>query len=142
MINTPSLGELIEKGFKVEITHNRNFRISYSEPITNKLIVKTVQRPISEMDGDARSFGALQHRTYISQLLPNGGKTEIKVVHPAGHEIYAHAVCADIENYNKRRGVDIALRRAYQLMIVCDGKDGFKLAYDHGIVNKVNNEPN
>lgn len=122
MTNVPTLNELTEKGYKIEITHHRNFKIAYSEPITNKLIVRKVQRPIFEMDGDARSFGVI-----ISELLPNGGKTEVKIIHPSGYEFFAHTTCADTENYNNRRGVEIALKRAYQLMLVCDGTDGFSI---------------
>jgi hypothetical protein len=43
---------------------------------------------------------------------------------PDGNEFYAYALCNDEDNYNKRIGVIMALKRAFELMTVCKS-EGF-----------------
>lgn len=115
-MRTPTLKEFIESGYAVTIQHNRRHRIVFFDDNTKKLIIKTTENyPKNDF--------------YVSkELLPKGGMTEVWVVDPeTSAEFYGYGKCNTNENYNKSVGITKALERITQLMLVCDGKNGFTM---------------
>jgi hypothetical protein len=113
-IRTPTLAEVKAAGYHVSITHNRLCRVAYQDLSTGKLVVKTMTRRELPREEDCETPEAAHKMvTTITELLPKGGLTEVWVTDP--------------DNYNKRDGVNKALERVVELMLVMDGRDGFKM---------------
>ena len=48
----------------------------------------------------------------FTSILPHGGKTEIEITAPDGTEFRGSAECSKKDNFNRKRGIQIALGRA------------------------------
>lgn len=122
-IKTPTLAELRAAGYIVDIEHNRLNRVAYAK--NGKVIVKEVlSSEISgleeEVEGSELGFGMVA-------VLPKGGMTEVWVTDPdTSAEFYGFGRCHPNDNYNKRDGINEALKKITGLMMVMDGKEGFK----------------
>lgn len=127
-LKTPSLADFKSAGYIVEIKHNRLFKVAYKNPVNGKIVVKVVNHKTIENLIPGSTDGCLVDAVPItSELLPKGGMTEIWVTDPeTSAEFYGFARCSDKENYNKAVGVVKALERVMGLMLVLDGKEGFK----------------
>lgn len=114
-IKTPTLAEIKEAGYVIDVRHIRLFDSAYVH--NNKLVVETIESTLPDMVGE----------TSGTALRAKGGKTEIWVTDPkTSAEFYGFAKCHPDDNYNKRAGVNEALKRVAALMLVMDGTDGFK----------------
>ncbi len=114
-IKTPTLAELSAAGYSVEVRHVRIFDSVYVD--NNKLVVQTIESSLPEMKG----------QTVGTVLRAKGGKTEVYVTDPETQtEFYGYGLCHSDDNYCKRDGINEALKRISALMLVMDGKDGFK----------------
>lgn len=114
-IKTPTLAELSAAGYYVDVRHVRRFDSAYVN--NNKLVVETIETSLPEMRGN----------TAGTALRAKGGKTEVWLTDPeTSAEFYAYALCHPDDNYCKRDGINEALKRITSLMLVMDGKDGFK----------------
>lgn len=108
-----SVKEFRSKGYKVSIKHWRRWKVAYVEPVSKKLIVGNVLSLRSNMECDLEDG-------WLSELLPNGGKTEVKIYDPAsGLDFFADSTCRTDENYNKAIGVQKCLERITDLIRVC-----------------------
>lgn len=117
-IRNPSLAELTAAGYVVNIVHNRRHKVAYMDPANGKLVVKIFTEP---------DHPPVEPRDVLTELLPKGGKTEVWVTDPeTSAEFYGYAICREDENYNRKDGVNRALSRIIGLMLVMDGKEGFK----------------
>jgi hypothetical protein len=115
-IKTPTLAELAAAGYSVDVRHVRLFDSAYVDD--NKLVVETIESTLPEMKG----------QTVGTVLRAKGGKTEVYVTDPETKaEFYGYGKCHPEDNYNKRDGINEALKRISALMLVTDGVDGFKL---------------
>ena len=85
--------ELRQNGYKVRVTHYRYYKVYGGD---KKLRAK------HELNG------VCEH----SNVLPNGGKTEITVVTPENKEFSGVSVCNRIDAFIKREGTRLALERA------------------------------
>lgn len=48
---------------------------------------------------------------------PKGGETEVSILHPSADELYTGvSSCSELDNFNRRRGLQIALGRALKAM--------------------------
>lgn len=119
-IRTPSLAELKSAGYHVNIRHGRSHRLAFIDPNTSKLVVKTMIPPEHPR--------GIKPEDVMIELLPKGGLTEVWVTDPeTSAEFYGYARCHKSDNYNKKDGINKALERVMELMLVMDGKDGFKM---------------
>jgi hypothetical protein len=122
-IRTPTLAELRAAGYVVEIEHDRLNRVAYAK--NGKLIVKEVLSSgipglEEEVKGSELGFGMVA-------VLPKGGMTEVWVTDPeTSAEFYGYGRCHPNDNYSKRDGINEALKKIAGLMMVMDGKEGFK----------------
>lgn len=122
-IKTPTLAELRSAGYVIEIEHNRLNRVAYAK--NGKLIVKEVlSSGIPELEEEVKTadlpFGMVA-------VLPKGGLTVVWVTDPeTSAEFYGYGRCHPNDNYNKRDGVNEALKKIVGLMMEMDGKEGFK----------------
>ena len=109
----PTVAELTRAGNYVEVTHLRNWKTSYVDPLTNKVVVKVIQQSRTVMeDGKNEDSGVLY------QLMATGGRTEMTVTDCHGQEFYVFSRCRDDENYNKKLGVETCLYRLRDLVRV------------------------
>jgi DNA-binding MarR family transcriptional regulator len=108
---TPTLDEIKNVGYTVDIRHLRRHRYAYMTE-NGKLVIEEI----------------LCERKDIcaSELLARGGKTEVRIYDETGREWFASATCRNDENYCKATGIDECLKRITGLMLVLDGTDGFK----------------
>lgn len=122
-IKTPTLAELRAAGYVIEIEHNRLNRVAYAK--NGKVIVKEVlSSGIPKLEEEVKNadlpFGMVA-------VLPKGGMTEVWVTDPeTSAEFYGYGRCHPNDNYNKRDGVNEALKKIVGLMMVMDGREGFK----------------
>ena len=115
-IKTPTLAELAAAGYSIDVKHVRLFDSAYID--NNKLVVVTIESTLPEMNGPI----------YGMALRAKGGKTEVCVTDPETKaQFYGYGKCHPEDNYNKRDGINEALKRIAALMLVTDGTDGFKL---------------
>jgi methenyltetrahydromethanopterin cyclohydrolase len=126
-VKTPTVADLRNTGYKVGITHNRVYKMAYTDFTSGKIVVKNGVNPVStlrEANIDSNSDGVLY------ELLPKGGRTEVTVTDEVNKiDFMASATCREDENYDKRVGVSRCLDRIIGLMLVCEyqNKDGFKV---------------
>lgn len=64
-----------------------------------------------------RGYPKLEDK-YLGVIKPKGGKTEVKVISPRGIEARGVANCSKLDNYDKKEGVRIALKRALDNLAV------------------------
>jgi hypothetical protein len=113
---TTTLADLRNAGYEVDIRHNRI--IDYANVVNGKLVIGKAFMSVPEF----RAFKGTN-----SALRARGGRTDVTVTDPETKlEFYGYGICCDGDNYNKKDGIDEALKRVTALMLVCDGKDGFK----------------
>lgn len=117
-IKTPTLAELHAAGYKTHVEHRRVHKVAYYCPTSGKLVIKDFTPP---------AHPPVKPDSVMTEMLPKGGMTEIWVTDPeTSAEFYGFAKCHPEDNYNKRAGVNEALKRVAALMLVMDGTDGFK----------------
>lgn len=123
-IKTPTLVELRNAGYIVEIEHNRLNRVAYAK--NGKVIVKEVLS--SEIPGINEEIVMKSDLGFgMAATLPKGGMTEVWVTDPkTSAEFYGYGRCHPNDNYDKKTGVLEALKKIAGLMMVMDGKEGFK----------------
>lgn len=122
-IKTPTLAELRAAGYVVDIEHNRLNRVAYAKNGT--VIVKEVLS--SEIPGLEKDVKGSKFGFGMAAVLPKGGITEVWVTDPeTSAEFYGYGRCHPNDNYNKRDGINEALKKIVGLMMVMDGKEGFK----------------
>ncbi len=115
-IKTPTLAELADAGYSIDVRHVRLFDTAYVD--RGKVVVETLEASLSEIRG----------HTFGTALRAKGGKTEVWVTDPAtSAEFYGYGRCHPDDNYDKKAGVNEALKKIVALMMVMDGKEGFKL---------------
>lgn len=123
-IKTPTLAELAAAGYSVNVEHNRRIRVAYSK--NGKLIVSNfLSNEIPAVEEEVRhsdlGFG-------MATTLPKGGLTEVWVTdRETSAEFYGYGRCHPDDNYDKKAGVNEALKKIVALMMVMDGKEGFNL---------------
>ena len=121
-IKTPTLAELRDTGYVINIEHNRARRIAYTK--NGKMIVKDI------LDSEIPELNIEEDSDYgfgLGTVLPKGGLTEVWVTDPeTSAEFYGYGRCHSKDNYNKRTGIGEALKKISGLMMVMDGKEGFK----------------
>lgn len=90
-----SVKELRLSGYKVRVGHLRRFYYpALKEPISGKMAFEiTCSPPIP---------------------FPRGGITVVRITTPEGMIAETKAICAETDQYNKKRGVKIALGRAFK----------------------------
>lgn len=121
-VKTPTLAELRDAGYVINIEHDRARRIVYS--VNGKLIVKDVLH--SELP-KLRIEDFSDHGFGLATVLPKGGMTKVWVTDPdTSAEFYGFGRCHPKDNYSKRDGINEALKKIAGLMTVMDGKEGFK----------------
>lgn len=111
MNKVPTIKEFRKAGYKVNVDHQRAYRIAYTDFKTGKIIIKTVFNTAHVMNkGDDTD-------QVLYELLPKGGRTEITVIDPNSKlEVFAYADCHSNENYNKTVGVEKSLERVKELV--------------------------
>lgn len=115
---TPTLAEFKSAGYRVNIEHRRLHNVAYYCPNSGKLVVKEFMPP---------AHPPAAPDNVMTEMLPKGGMTEVWVTDPeTSAEFYGYAKCHPKDNYSKRDGINEALKRVTGLMLVMDGKDGFK----------------
>ena len=94
---------LRDQGFTVRVTHHRNYLVLNTmvyngcvRPSNNLVSVVTLPRHMAPP---------------LNMALPKGGMTEVEVVTPDGEILTDTAYCSETDQFNKRRGVAIALGR-------------------------------
>jgi hypothetical protein len=116
-VKTPTVADLRKTGYKVGITHNRVYKMAYTDFNSGKIVVKVVLNVLENLrvlNRDCNSDGVL------FEILPKGGKTEVIIFDPVSRlDFYASATCRDDENYDKKVGVQRCLDRIIGLMLVC-----------------------
>jgi hypothetical protein len=111
---TLTLDKLKAAGYKIDVRHLREFDVASTR--TGKVKVETRLFPVWE----ARCLP-------MASLRACGGMTEVWVTDPeTSAEFYGYGKCHPDDNYNKRHGITEALKKIESLMLVMDGKDGFK----------------
>lgn len=124
-MKTPTINDFKAAGYDVDITHRRDHQIAYISPTTKKLLTKVVQQPHYEFTKNKHGIGEVG---LLWQLNARGGKTEVTVIDPITYEsFYAFSDCHTDDNYDKKVGIERCLSRIASLMMVCDGKEGFKM---------------
>jgi hypothetical protein len=114
-IKTPTLAELRDAGYSIDVRHVRLFDTAYVDK--GKVIVETLEGSLPETRG----------HTFGTALRAKGGKTEVWITDKeTSAEFYGFARCHPDDNYDKKAGVNEALKRVAALMLVMDGKEGFK----------------
>ena len=109
-----TLKELENAGYVVDIRHVRNYKVAFLT-IEGKLIVKTFQDTLENATRDI--VGAAPE---LIELLPCGGRTEMTVKDKgSGKEFTAFAMCHKNDNYDKKFGVTLCLKRIGVLMGEC-----------------------
>lgn len=128
-VEIPTLEELRAAGYVIKIKHNRPTKFAYVDPKSKKIVVKVVVNdPNNNLDYPRFSLEFLD--PIVSELLPKGGKTEIWVTDPTtSAEFYGYSRCHSEDTYEKRIGINKAIERVVQLMLVMDGKEGFKIRF-------------
>lgn len=90
---------LIEKlradGFKVRVTHYRNY------PRFGELLTRTEFEQKSEW----------WPTRYANEVSPMGGLTTVRLTSPDGYEYEEFAECHNIDCFNRKKGLKIALNR-------------------------------
>lgn len=101
---------LRRKGIKVRVTHERRF--VYPQVKDTYLHHAKVDNILLWADRNAK-YG--NNFTFVEKVFPEmsatGGKTTVEIT-VDGKNYVGFALCSNKENYNKRRGVKIALSRA------------------------------
>jgi hypothetical protein len=130
MRGIPTVAELIALGYKVDVTHFRNYKIA-NMGNNKKLVILTACHPRWFVETESLS-GIMFY-----ELLACGGRTEITVTCPDSKlEFFGGATCRSDENFNKKEGVKECLKRIVDLMRVVEAgspdKDGvtFKMKCD------------
>ena len=83
-MSQPTIMSLRRSGYKVRVLHTRALK------------------KVKKIGGD------------FSELSPKGGLTRIEITTPAGENTYGEAVCSKEDNWDRKRGNNIALGRALQ----------------------------
>jgi hypothetical protein len=69
----------------------------------------------------------MKGESFGTALRAKGGRTDVYITDPETKaEFYGFSRCHPDDNYDKRAGVNEALKRVAALMLVMDGTDGFK----------------
>lgn len=126
---SPTVAELVNLGYKVDVVHHRNYKIAHMGN-NNKLVIKTVCHPRWFVETESISGDAFY------ELLACGGVTEITITCPDTRlEFFGKATCHSEVKYNKKEGVKECLKRIVDLMRVVEAgspdKDGvtFKMKF-------------
>ena len=116
MNNKPTIHDLRKAGYKIKVTHSR--RVRFATLTRGKLIISV----------ELMSLYDFNHNLILAkELLAKGGVTHMTIFDPETEaEFVAHATCRNDEAYCKLTGINKCLDRLVALMLVCDGKDGFK----------------
>ena len=78
-------------------------------------------RSVKELRQQGYKVGVQHNRYYDNAeicgnnpegIIPNGGETTVRVTTPDGRTVVGVSTCAAVDNFNKKRGVQIALGRA------------------------------
>lgn len=60
----------------------------------------------------------VRHTRYVDMrdhsIFPRGGKTSVLVTTPYGEEMTAEAICSKEDNYNRKYGVQLCLKRIFK----------------------------
>lgn len=101
--NVPSVMDLKDQGYKVRITHLRNY---IQADYRNLKIVEQLKttRELREMKekGDYN----------CNKLSQWGGATVVELTAPNGEEKIGVAVCSQDDNFNRKYGLSLAIERA------------------------------
>lgn len=105
---SPLLAEFRSKGFDIEINHYRLFKVVSLHPTTGKIETNTISRTLHSLEREIEeAVGSVLH-----ELLAKGGSTEVSVIDKETNTEYvATSRCHSDENFNKRVGVDEALKQ-------------------------------
>lgn len=93
---------LRQKGLKVRVHHHRQYDLEISDSEALEMLLHDEE------------IGPKAHEIlnkYI-KLSPQGGRTIVQLATPDNQELEGVANCSQLDNYNKKRGVQIALNRA------------------------------
>lgn len=96
-MSTANVQELRKNGWKIRIAHLR-ITEGYKGYVSRRDFEDGVPYP------DCKSWAGA--------VSPRGGKTLVTVTSPEGQTVEISAQCNEKDNYNRRRGVQIALGRA------------------------------
>jgi len=121
-IKVPTVKEMIDAGYIVKVVHLRRFKVAYVDAVGRIKINYQVLNP-------NEPFECIDNQTFLEELA-TGGRTEVTVIDPDIRlEFTTSSRCRNDENYNKRMGVSLCLKRIVDLMLVCEWKNesGFKM---------------
>jgi hypothetical protein len=119
MNETPTLKDIKNAGYYVNIRHLRAHSVAYKSGDLLEVGVVTVEKEIAE--------SAERHGEGLFALLPKGGRTEVEVYDPETKaKFWADAVCHPDDHYIRAEGIKECLKKISGLMLVCDGTDGFR----------------
>jgi len=91
MKTLPTIAELRRKNYKVRVSHFRK-----TSPHSDLYPVREIRNECGD----------------LSFVDPCGGKTIVEILNPDGKELRGEAVCSIKDNWNRKRGITIALARA------------------------------
>lgn len=112
----PTIDDLTEAGYTVNITH---LRFWDTAGVRNGKLFK--ESTLASVPSISRTCPP-----DCWALRAKGGATEVIIGDPVtGAILYALAICRDDENYNRKTGVEEALKRAKALMILAGGNGMF-----------------
>lgn len=115
--NSDTISFLKEMGYKVQVVHER--------PLADRSVVYTVNGQPVEVAGEfgekiACSRYFLRADPDGAQWRPNGGATYVRILKGEGEPervvAEGQSECSDLDNFNKRLGLTIALGRALKAM--------------------------
>jgi hypothetical protein len=111
-----SVQSLRAAGYKVRVCHKRHFSIFAEKDDVKVKIDVTPAMSFRELDDGLPTLNALCMPYSIKPISfsvePRGGLTLIEITTPDGTDLKGEALCSKRDNYDKKKGVKIALGRA------------------------------
>lgn len=98
----PTIKELRQKGYKVRVTRAR---------IENSVLNKKTPQEIRE---NYNFYLQLENTIEGSYRSPKGGQTLIQLRTPDGREVSGSSLCSPTDQFNRKLGNEIALKRALE----------------------------
>lgn len=116
---------LRKNGYSVRITHYRDYNLVrvYDEKSEEYIVVDDIYNIdldlLEEATGKnvADMTGVAQHqlpKSLHKYVTTHGGVTTAEITAPDGTEVFGKAECSVSDNFNRRLGVKLALKRALQ----------------------------
>lgn len=96
--------ELRKQGYKVRIKHKREYENWFTQMTRGEY-----EREVQELNQDTHDKAYV----YSERVLSKGGTTIVELTTPQGEEIVGVAKCSKKENYNRKKGCQIAFGRIF-----------------------------